>query len=273
MDCTLKDFYIMDIYNVTYIDQRIYSKKYVEYKPKLYWDELMFFNDCIATINFDNQKYNVEPNDILFLPSGSYSKYTVTIQKPGDVIDIFLISNIHLNTTSKLYKSTSHNTKIDYQQILTTWQQNPTLNHAKCMSILWDIIHKINKEQNLNKNQSDIIKPAIEYIKCHYLEKNISINKLCALCGVSYSLFLKTFEKELSTTPNKYIINLRMNYACDLLKTDKKITEISEIIGFTDVYFFSKQFKKYIGISPTTYRQKYLQNREYFNKVKPWEKA
>lgn len=273
MDCKIKDFYILTIQNITYLDQRIYTNNIVEYKSTLYWDELILFKNCYATVYFDDQVHNIEPNDILFLPSGTHTKYNVKIQSPGDFIDIFYVSNVHINSVSRLYKLTSSNANINFQQILTIWQQNPTLNHAKCMSILWEIISKIQNNQRAVKNLSSAIEPAIEYIKSHYLDQDLSVKQLSTRCGISYSQFLKIFEKQLSTTPKNYIIKLKMSYACELLETDKSITEISEIVGFTDVYFFSKQFKKHMNISPTGYRKRFLQNREFFNRVKPWEKT
>ena len=272
MECRIKDFYIITIKNITYLNQEIYSNKTVEYKNTLYWDELILFKDCYATVYFDDKVHNIEPNDILYLPSGKHTQYKVKIQSPGDFIDIFFISNIHMNSSSTLYKLGSGNANINFQQILTIWQQNPTLNHAKCMSILWDIISKIQSNQKLAKELSSVIEPAIEYIQQHYLDQNISVEQLSTRCGVSYSQFLKIFENQTSTTPKNYIIKLKMSYACELLKTDKSITEISEIMGFNDVYFFSKQFKKYMNISPTDYRKRFLQNSEFFNRVKPWEK-
>ncbi|MFQ8952123.1 MAG: helix-turn-helix domain-containing protein [Oscillospiraceae bacterium] len=271
MECRIKDFYILTIKNITYLNQEIYSNKTVEYKNTLYWDELILFKDCYATVYFDDKVHNIEPNDILYLPSGKHTQYKVKIQSPGDFIDIFFISNIHMNSSSTLYKLGSGNANINFQQILTIWQQNPTLNHAKCMSILWDIISKFraikNWQRAFKRNRA-----GNQYIHSITSIRTFPVEQLSTRCGVSYSQFLKIFEKQTSTTPKNYIIKLKMSYACELLKTDKSITEISEIMGFNDVYFFSKQFKKYMNISPTDYRKRFLQNSEFFNRVKPWEK-
>ena len=50
MECRIKDFYILTIKNITYLNQEIYSNKTVEYKNTLYWDELILFKDCYATV-------------------------------------------------------------------------------------------------------------------------------------------------------------------------------------------------------------------------------
>ena len=69
MECRIKDFYIITIKNITYLNQEIYSNKTVEYKNTLYWDELILFKDCYATVYFDDKVHNIEPNDILWAPA------------------------------------------------------------------------------------------------------------------------------------------------------------------------------------------------------------
>lgn len=273
MDCKIKDFYISNIMRVAHIDQTIYPNNYVEYRNTLNWDELIFFKDTFATIYFDDFIFNIEPNDILFLPSGQHEKYIVKLHKPGAFTDIYFISNIHLNSTATIYKSPTRNINVLFHQALTIWQQNPELNHAKTMSILWDLIYKIQTSICIPNAQSKLIEPAVEYIFEHYRDTDIAVHKLATKCGMSYSLFLKTFEQRFSTTPKNYIINLKMNDACEMLKANKTITEISEDLNFTDVYFFSKQFKKHVGVSPSTYRRKLKQNNEFFNIIQPHEKV
>ena len=56
--------------------------------------------------------------------------------------------------------------------------------------------------------------------------------------------------------PNEYIIELRLQFAKNMLSgTNMSIKQISEHIGYNDPYFFSRLFKKHIGISPQEYRK------------------
>ena len=52
-----------------------------------------------------------------------------------------------------------------------------------------------------------------------------------------------------------YIIDMRVRKACEMLKySDVSVTEIAESTGFCDIFYFSRMFKKAIGVSPTNYR-------------------
>ena len=69
------------------------------------------------------------------------------------------------------------------------------------------------------------------------------------------------YEKNVSNpekygvSPKRYIIQLKINYACDLLKSgDYSVKETAEMSGFEDLYFFSRQFKEYMGMSPAKYK-------------------
>ena len=54
--------------------------------------------------------------------------------------------------------------------------------------------------------------------------------------------------------PKKYIIKKKIDYACELLLLGRySVTEVAEMSNFSDVYYFSRQFKEYIGVSPTDY--------------------
>ena len=100
------------------------------------------------------------------------------------------------------------------------------------------------------------IAPAVKYIESNFLSKNISCEYLAAICNISYSYLQRLFNEKYGVPPKKYIIQLKINYACDLLKNSNcKIAETAEMVGFEDLYFFSRQFKKYVGLSPTEYKR------------------
>ena len=72
---------------------------------------------------------------------------------------------------------------------------------------------------------------------------------------MSESYIARLFKKELGCKPSEYINRIRISVAKTLLsETDISITEISEKTGFSDVYYFSKTFKRIEGVSPSEIR-------------------
>ena len=70
------------------------------------------------------------------------------------------------------------------------------------------------------------------------------------------STYFKNHTSENLTT---YLNRVKIEKAKQLLKeSDISITEISKIVGFSDHNYFSKVFKKYVAVTPTAYRRKYV---------------
>ena len=98
-----------------------------------------------------------------------------------------------------------------------------------------------------------IIQPSVDYMN-KYFNTKISNQLLANISDVSVSYFRRLFFEIFSVSPMQYVEKLRIDKAKDLLKTDfKSITEVSSQSGFGNVYHFSKNFKKYTGMSPLKY--------------------
>lgn len=110
-----------------------------------------------------------------------------------------------------------------------------------------------------DENEHDIINiaKAASYIENHFNE-SISVAKLAELSHYSERHFVRIFKNAYNCPPIEYVINLRINRACAMLKEPSAaISETAEKCGFDDVNYFSRLFKKRVGISPSEYRKKF----------------
>jgi AraC-like DNA-binding protein len=93
------------------------------------------------------------------------------------------------------------------------------------------------------------------YIEDQYFEK-ISIDELAKVAGVSNGYFFRGFKKEFGISPLAYQQNIRIEAAKTLLKTTTlRCNEIAWQVGFSDVYFFHRIFKKHTGQTPLQFRK------------------
>lgn len=100
------------------------------------------------------------------------------------------------------------------------------------------------------------IAEAISYIERNYAE-DVSLDELVEMSGMSRRSFVRAFESAMGTPPVAYLIQLRIRHACKLLLKDRSsITEIAYDVGFNDSNYFSRQFRKVIGMSPREYRSR-----------------
>ena len=88
----------------------------------------------------------------------------------------------------------------------------------------------------------------------NYYKNSFNCDELVKLSGISYSYFKKIFIGKYGCPPVKYITRLRVERAKELLRTKRfTVSEISDMCGFENVYYFSNVFKKITGVSPRNY--------------------
>jgi AraC-like DNA-binding protein len=110
--------------------------------------------------------------------------------------------------------------------------------------------------------KTDVINIAksVSYMESHYTDP-ISIEELAMLSNLSVRHFARVFRDTYATTPGNYILTLRMQHACSLLKnTVLTISEIAFQSGFNDSNYFTRQFHKLFHLSPRQFRN---QNRSF----------
>lgn len=98
---------------------------------------------------------------------------------------------------------------------------------------------------------------AINYLKEHYRESDICVEKVAERFGISVSYFSRAFNEYVGTTFPEYIKDMRLAYAYELLRsnTTMKVNKIAEVSGFNSNSYFSSQFKKKYGVSPSVVRE------------------
>lgn len=100
-----------------------------------------------------------------------------------------------------------------------------------------------------------VVKQIIQYLDEHYHEK-ISLDQIARNMYLSTFYISKIFKSETGDTPINYLIDLRMEKARELMEANpsESIQTIASLVGYEDVYHFSKLFKKHFGAAPSQYK-------------------
>ena len=99
-----------------------------------------------------------------------------------------------------------------------------------------------------------VLHPAITYIHDHYTEENICVGYLAGLCGISEPYFRRLFTRSFGVSPLRYINTLKITRAKELIASRVyTISEIALLSGFHDEAYFSREFKKAVGVAPSKY--------------------
>jgi AraC-like DNA-binding protein len=104
----------------------------------------------------------------------------------------------------------------------------------------------------------------LSYILHNYREK-IDVGELAAMMHLSISQFDRRFKRLFQMTPQEYILRVRINTACQaLIDGQSTIGQVAQQAGFYDQSYFTKQFRRRIGITPLAYRRKHSNRRVSF---------
>lgn len=96
---------------------------------------------------------------------------------------------------------------------------------------------------------------AVQFIETNF-HNNIYIQQLAEMSFMSVRNFQRIFKEATGSSPNGYLLELRIQHASKLLtETESAIYSVSEQVGITDWFYFSKAFKKKFGVSPLAYRK------------------
>lgn len=97
------------------------------------------------------------------------------------------------------------------------------------------------------------LQPALIYIS-HHLAEPISNSDLAASINLSEKYFITLFKRTMGTTPANYIIGVKMKKALEYLNEQSySVKEIAALVGYGDIYTFSKAFKRVYGMAPSKF--------------------
>lgn len=98
------------------------------------------------------------------------------------------------------------------------------------------------------------------YIQEYYYQ-SLTIVSLAEQNNVNRNRLSYVFRRHAGMGPAQYLLKYRINMAQEMLFTsDAPVQQIAETVGFADPFYFSRVFKKQIGIAPTEYREKFINN-------------
>ena len=207
----------------------------------------------------EGKRLTVRKNEIIYLPKRS--NYRVKVSSPGDCYAINFDLFEDESFEPFVFKPRNWQLFLDsFKQAELVWKAKRTAYPLKCKSELYNILYQMQKESELgylSKSKSELIRPALDYIHREYTNDNISIGMLAKLSGVSEAYFRSLFQNSCGTSPLRYINNLKLTRATELLSSGLyAIHEVAALSGFHDECYFSREFKKAFGVSPSEYQER-----------------
>lgn len=236
-----------------------YSKplSIIEYGNFFRTYEIVFFLSGDNSTIVDGIEIHDCADSIRYIPKGqSRGRYTVQhLSEYSSCIDVYFDADSPMPEHA-IGLLNNKNLKDKFMKLFDTWQKKGVGYYASSMMIFYDIISSFQKQQHfyLSGIQKEHMQKARDYITENYKKPNFSYKELCHVTGLEYAYFSELFKKTFKMSPVRFVTKMRINYAKELLVTNRRsVSEIAEMCGFSNTYYFSNVFKKQTGFSPSQY--------------------
>ena len=222
-----------------------------------------------GVVEYDGSVFKADSEQCIFLDCRRPHSYQSDSKEPWEVMWVkfngtpaqYYYSLFTREKCCVFIPNNPQNIKIIISQIINNNDRKSKYTEIINAKLITDLMTSIITEYCIYKDCSGKSKnkifSVIDYLDKHFTE-SINLDDLAERFYISKFYLTREFKKEFGITIIQYILNKRIEYAKELLTfTDKTIEEISEICGFHDQSYFSKQFKKSENITCLSYRKKY----------------
>ncbi|MBP1994568.1 AraC family transcriptional regulator [Paenibacillus eucommiae] len=157
-----------------------------------------------------------------------------------------------------------------FHQINNTLQQSLASSDLKSEALMKLLVSELMQEVDTTQCEEAVIEPenvtlvkqAIQWLKLQYSHP-ISIDRMAQNFGYNRTYMSTLFKKYTGISPVNFLMKIRMEQAQLLLQKPLTIKQIAASVGYDDPLYFSRQFKKICGLSPTEYREKHAMKKDY----------
>lgn len=224
---------------------------------------LIYCTDGKGTIELDNSKFELTRRQLFCIPPNIRHVYYADSQDPWSILWVHFKgeNTIHfplhdLRVVELDSAKTNERMMYLFMQLITILEQNYTLGNfiyaANLLSLILAEIYYREKSSDTDK-QNQYLSRVIRYMY-ENLDQELTLDDLAKQSQLSKSYLNSIFNKYARRSPVDFFIHLKMQQACKYLKmTDLRVFEVSNKLGYQDPYYFSRIFKKVIGVSPRDY--------------------
>ena len=172
---------------------------------------------------------------------------------------------IHFNATNYQAKAiesfeATHPERMEqlFCRILECWRAKEIGYKYQCAAILYEIFAECYAQNFRVQQSSSKIRASVDYILESYTSPELTVGEAAKRSFMSEVYFRRLFKAEYGTSPQKYIVDLRIQHAAGLISAGYySLKEVALMSGYKDYKYFSVEFKRLIGVSPSEYSYNY----------------
>lgn len=226
---------------------------------------------CIAghgTLQVEGQSHRVNAGDLMILRAGQRHAYSADGADPWSILWVHYAGRLDTAYNAML-PGHAVVAQIGVQaRLIAAFEQLLALRHAgfsvprfvqgACLlkSLLTDFACAAAQRPESGRRPLDMEKLTAQMRES--LGAELDLDTLAATANLSKFHFIRCFKEHTGHAPIQRFIQMKMQRACELLdSTDKPVKAIASEVGYQDPFYFSRIFKRTIGVSPQQYREQH----------------
>ncbi|CAG9621628.1 AraC family transcriptional regulator [Sutcliffiella rhizosphaerae] len=220
-------------------------------------DTLVFVTEGKVHYHVENDNFELTKGDLLFIPSRFnrkwindekelHKKYAVVFEKENNSFvdeDLFYL---------KPRKSGYFEQRLAF--LNEQWLGERIYFQELSQNILSELLIMIAQEKSewrTSPIKESSVRKMQDYLLANY-RRNISIEELAELTGVTPNYVTVLFKEVFGSTPIQYLHQIRINTASNLIRTtNMSVRDVAEYLGYCDQSYFNRMFKKWMGVPPS----------------------
>lgn len=232
---------------------------------QLHGDNLLIYcTEGQAWLNVEDEPITVGAGDLLLLPEGESHRYTADPDRPWTIHWVHFTGNLASAFRKQMGFGDGHVRHIGQQPRLLV-DFNGLLSVQRTGFRMGGLVHAANRLRQLlaavplcaagadTRHNLDL--EVIHAYMQEHLEERLTLDQLAELAGLSPAHFATRYRGITGESPIQHFLHMKVELACQLLDTTElSFLAISNQLGYEDNYYFSRLFKKVMGLSPRDYR-------------------
>ena len=226
------------------------------------YNEVLCRTDGYCDTVEKNEAYLSFRNDSHYLQSKNRSRYQTVALNAASCEARQLISLIHekykdvSNRKIRLQKISENMTAIVSEFITEKKVFSEMLLDSLVTGILISVLRHESENQQSKQpfSAEDLLPDILNYIDSNFLTLK-TIDEIAINLGYSHSHLCRIFKERHGSTIFEYLHEKQMSYGAEKLSVGMKLSDVAEILGYTNTANFSRAFKNHFGISPGEYKK------------------
>ncbi len=210
------------------------------------------------TYNFGNQSLTVPEGSMIFVPKNAVYEVTLEGERSTVISMDFEFENEPALTPFCLNVGNYGGITALMEDAELCYRAQKTGFEAECMAYFYRVISALIQFSAgaVHPSSYKKIEAAVNYLHEHYTDPDFRISRLSEISDLDPKYFGILFRRKFGQSPKAYSLALRIERAKELLCAEKyAISDVAASLGFSDVYHFTKTFRKNVGMTPGEYRE------------------